>query len=50
MNKFTLVLAALLALSVLVTSCGKKETSKVGNAAEAKGYTFGEGVTFHSAE
>lgn len=50
MKKFSLVMAALLALAVLVTGCGKKDAGKSGNAAKAEGYTFGEGVIFHSDE
>ena len=48
MKKLAMILVALLMVAVLFAG-GKKE-NKAATAGEAKGYTYGEGVTFHSDE
>jgi putative aldouronate transport system substrate-binding protein len=48
MKKLAMILVALLMVAVLFAG-GKKE-NKTAATGEAKGYTYGEGVTFHSDE
>lgn len=50
MKKVMAVLVAVLGLSLVFTSCGGKKASGKNVGAEAKGYTFGEEVTFRSDE
>ena len=47
MKKFVTGFVAMTCLAALFVSCGGNKTSKKASA-EAKGYTFGEEVTFHS--
>ena len=49
MKKLAMILVALLMVAVLFAG-GKKESKTAAAAGEAKGYTYGEGVTFHSDE
>ena len=50
MKKVITTLVAITCLSSLFISCGSKKADKKAASGEAKGYTFGEEVTFHSDE
>ncbi|MCQ2585846.1 MAG: extracellular solute-binding protein [Treponema sp.] len=50
MKKVITTLVAITCLSSLFISCGNKKADKKAASGEAKGYTFGEEVTFHSDE
>ena len=50
MKKLVTGIAAISCAAMLLVSCGGNKKAASAKAAEAKGYTFGEGQTFHSDE
>ena len=47
MKKLVTGIAAISCAAMLLVSCGGNKKAASAKAAEAKGYTFGEGQTFH---